>query len=105
MADLGTPEIKRIDWFEESQLRMCMYCRYAGVFFNTDDNLESVVCLHSSTRKLQKKGRASNREFRTYLKVMDSMESCDNWKPTEWGSDRVKVLEWLGLLGSLSEAM
>ena len=93
----NAPEIKRLDPFEMSLWPACIFCQYAGIFFNTDDNIESVVCLHHSTRKTQKKGRPSNREFRTYLKVMDSLEHCENWKPVERKSDRFKVLKWLGL--------
>ena len=92
------PELQKIDWFEVNQPHICVWCNSAGLFFNTLDDLESVVCLHHSTRKTQKKDRPSNREFRTYLKVMDSMETCDNWKPVPNHSERLEILRKMGLI-------
>lgn len=91
--------MQKINLFEMSELKTCLWCNYAGLFFNTDDKYESVVCLHGDTRKLQKKDRPTNREFRTYLKVMCSDELCEHWTPTKVGSDRMEMLRLMGFLG------
>lgn len=89
---------QKIDLFQLSLPSICMYCSKAGLFLNTDDRLESVVCLDYDNRKFVKKERPSNREARTYLKVMDSMETCDKWKPVNREDERCRILEKLGLI-------
>ena len=96
------PELLPIDWYEMNQFRTCLYCENAGLFLNTLDNLEAVVCLHYDNRKLFKKDCPSNREYRTFLKVMESMETCDHWLPTGEGSERARMLAWLGIYPATS---
>lgn len=90
--------LHKINWFEESQLRICLWCKYAGLFFNTEDKLESVVCLKYDNMIKKKKDRPPNNEYRYYLKVMESFESCDEFAPTNEKDERLIMLEWLGII-------
>ena len=91
--------IEKINWFEESEPRTCLWCARSGIILNAADNIDAVVCMDMNTRKTTKKDAPSNREYRTYLKVMDSMEQCDRWTPTKIGSNRMKLMDALGLIG------
>lgn len=90
--------IKRLDTFEMSIPKTCLWCSRCSVLPDTEDSLDAVVCLDWEKTKTFKKGRPSDREVRTYLKVMESDETCDRWRPTRPGTRHFESLRDLGVV-------
>ena len=89
--------IERMNMLEMSIPHDCLWCAYSGIIMNAEDRIEAVACMHYSTRKTQKKDAPSNREYRTYLKIMGSMETCEHCTPIKLNSDKMKLMKQLGL--------
>lgn len=89
--------IKKINMLDMSIPHDCLWCKFSGIVMNAEDNIESVVCMHISTRKMQKKDRPLDREYRTYLKVMESNETCEHCIPIKTTDEKFGIMRQLGL--------
>ena len=95
--------IERFDLFQESQPRICLWCRDCGVVFC--GGTWGYVCLrHGNHRDLTKRMKGvltpfpPNVEFRTGVQCVNPDESHDCFRPTPRDSARSGLLEDMGYL-------
>lgn len=94
--------IRRFDWFEESQPRMCVWCRYCGY---VDLGYEwGYVCIRSA-EDVGKRAKGVIQPFpvntggtRTRVQCVNADEMHECFAPTKEGSERIGLLRRLGLL-------
>lgn len=97
--------IDKLDFFVESQPRMCIWCCYCAVAHLSKDEIWGYICVRHC-EDITKRVKNAIKPFpvntdgkRTRVQCVNADESHNCFKPTERTSSRIRLLDEFGLLG------
>lgn len=96
--------LERMDWFAESEPRICVWCRNCGIVMC--DGLWGYVCLKAGNhRDLNKRMKnviqpfpVNTDDVRTGIQCVNADEMHDCFQPTKLTDRRIRLMDMLGLM-------
>ncbi len=92
--------IEKFDFLEESEPRICLWCRHGLLLLGNEQDGERIACLwHARDESRQPKVMKPlppNVSARTWTPVFNSDEHRDCFQPTKRGTPKMRLLEKLG---------